>query len=128
MSQSCFYLESTVTEAGSQNAAWQDSGLVLAEGEVVSFNVTGAATGLYDPNVGLSAVGPNGAAFHLRNSLAPTLNAGGVIGRIGQGEAFLIGDYKQLNASAGGKLELGFNDSLATDNKGGYFVSITLGT
>ena len=127
MSLSCFYLDSTADD-GSGNSAWQSTGITLTEGEAISMNVKGAATTIYNTDGAISAIGPNGAAYKIPGSLDPSIAGSSVIGRINGGAAFLVGEHLATTASEAGALELAFNDSEATDNKGGFFVSITLGT
>ena len=127
MSQSCFYLDSTVHGANSF-AVWQDTGIDLAQGEAVSFKVEGSASVLFKEDGPSLAAGPDGNGTQANNSLTPEFKIGTVVGRINGGAAFKIGAGTQTTAAEAGKLEIGFNDSLATDNKGGFFVGITVGT
>ena len=72
MSQSCFYLDSTVADA-SGNAKWQETGITRTEGEAISFHVMGAATTLYKAEGQITASGPDGTSYEIPGSLDPSI-------------------------------------------------------
>lgn len=121
MTQKNFYIEANYADAQG-NSTWQDTGVEIPAGSSVSFTATGNASGLYNANAGCNEVGPGGTDPILSNSLVPKLNTCAAIGQIGNGTPFMIGDA-QVETSEGGKLKLACNDSLATDNKGGFLVN-----
>ncbi|GAB5417243.1 MAG: hypothetical protein Crog4KO_21090 [Crocinitomicaceae bacterium] len=125
--QSCVYVEANADD-GAGNAKWQSSGVTLNANEEVSFKAGGAASTRFTEEGGVNFAGPNGLSYDIPNSLAPSINGGTVIGRIGGGAAFKIGETATIRQHAGGSLELAFNDSVASDNKGGFFVGITVGS
>jgi hypothetical protein len=122
MTQKNFYIVADYTDGGS-NAAWQDTGTNIPAQTTVKLTGTGSASGLYNPNGECNGVGPGGGDPINAGALVPTLNNCAAIGKIGDGEPFLIGDAQTANSGEGGNLQLACNDSLATDNKGGFFVS-----
>ena len=52
---------------------------------------------------------------------------GALLGRIGNGKPFGIGDMTTITAPATGPLYLGVNDDLLTDNNGEFVVTISGG-
>ena len=71
-------------------------------------------------------VGPGGSAAEDRTGApVPTLAVGGLIGRIGTGAPFAIGDSSQpITMPAVGRLYLGVNDAGPSDNSGAFTVTI----
>jgi hypothetical protein len=55
----------------------------------------------------------------------PTSLAGALIGRIGNGRPFGIGNQTSIPAPAAGQLFLGINDGQLDDNSGEFRVEIT---
>jgi hypothetical protein len=84
----------------------------------------GSASGVYMPDAECNGVGPGGSDPNNADALVPTLNNCAAIGKIGDGEPFLIGDAQTANSGEGGNLQLACNDSLATDNQGGFFGNV----
>jgi hypothetical protein len=125
MSQSCFYLKAA--EADSQgNSSWQDSGITLSSNEFIQIKAGGAATVEFVAEGPIAVSGPEGFSSKLVGSLDASLAFGALIGRINGGTPFIIGERWESSNHEGGKLELAYNDSLATDNKGGFFVGINV--
>jgi hypothetical protein len=50
--------------------------------------------------------------------------AGALIGRIGNFQAFPIGDQAQITAPVSGRLYLGVNDDHLPDNRGEFIVTL----
>ncbi len=87
-----------------------------------SFRVAGEIE--YAPNVKVSAAGaprrtPGGPDVPIPN--AP---AGALIGRVDNGQPFLIGRNTSVRMPASGTLVLGINDDVVNDNSGNYRVII----
>jgi hypothetical protein len=57
----------------------------------------------------------------------PTVNAGALIGRIGNSQAFGIGDQTAVPMPSDGVLYLTVNDDERADNSGEFIVSIRRG-
>jgi hypothetical protein len=55
----------------------------------------------------------------------PDQIAGGLIGRVGDGEPFGIGDQRSVAMPADGQLFLGVNDATLEGNSGHFNVKIT---
>lgn len=119
-----FYIAADFTDGGT-NSAWQNTTFEFPAGTTISFTAIGAATRIYNTNTACANAGPGGGDPDNTAALVPDLNNGSAIARIGGGEPFLIGDRVTTTTAEGGTLELAFNDSIATDNKGGFFVGIS---
>lgn len=103
---------------------WTRTGLTVRQGETLTFNSTG------EVRLGLGAddmASPAGAKSGRMAPDAPLPNslAGSLIGRIGNGRPFGIGDQTTIVAPASGQLFLGVNDGHLNDNSGEFRVEIT---
>ena len=105
-------------------AGWVNTGLQVSQGQTLLFNSTG--------EVRLSAngddvAGPAGSkqGRHAGGSPVPSVLAGALIGRIGNGAAFAIGNQTSIAAPSSGTLWLAVNDDGLGDNAGEFGVDIT---
>lgn len=105
---------------------WTNTGIQIKKGDVISFEATGEvewATG--------KKVGPEGSLSKIRARFpgrpypSPNIGAGGLVGRVGQGSAFVVGKSARVTADRTGVLYLGINDNFFTKNSGQFSVSIT---
>jgi hypothetical protein len=105
------------------NTQWVDTGLNVRDGQVVNFSSSGEI--LLSSNPDDKAVPPGSllGRTEFRAPMRATL-AGALIGRIGNGRAFGIGDQTSLSMPASGRLALGINDSNVRDNSGHYMVTL----
>jgi hypothetical protein len=79
----------------------------------------------YAPNVRVSAAGaPRRGAPGGNEVPIPTAPAGALVGRVDNGEPFLIGRNTSVRMPASGTLHLGINDDNVTDNNGNFRVII----
>jgi hypothetical protein len=106
------------------NQQWTRTGLTVRQGETLTFSATG------EVQLGLDAVDvatPAGAKSGRLAPRSPIPNslAGALIGRIGNGRPFGIGDQTSIPAPASGQLFLGINDDNLNDNTGEFRVEIT---
>ncbi len=104
---------------------WTDTGLTVRAGQMVSFQVSGQIQ--YARQASATA-GPEGhSSFNGRHGRYPVPGApvGALIGRIGNGAAFVIGNAGQMAMPASGRLQLGINDDQFNDNSGSFNVVIT---
>lgn len=103
------------------NAGWINTGMRVKRGELISFNATGEVQ-LSDNrtdrarSAGVGRVA-NGAPL-------PTVNAGALIGRVGNSQAFGIGDQASVPMPFDGILYLAVNDDERSDNAGEFIVSM----
>jgi hypothetical protein len=103
---------------------WTDTGVVVRAGDQVMFN----ATGTVQLSGGQGDVaGPAGAYTGRSATQAPlpSVPAGALIGRIGHGRPFAIGDQRSIRVPDSGRLYLGVNDDYLGDNSGEFRVNIT---
>ena len=98
--------------------------MTVRKGEVLSFNTTGEVQLSGDAN---DVAGTSGSKSGRKATGAPlpTALAGALIGRIGNGQAFAIGNQTTVQMPAAGQLFLGVNDDGFDDNQGEFRVDIT---
>ena len=106
------------------NVAWTDTGIAVNPGQRLQFSATGdimlAAGASSGPGGSPAATAPN-VRYPLAN--AP---AGALIGRLGNGDPFLIGVNTQpIQMRGRGRLMLGVNDDHLPDNSGTLHVTVT---
>lgn len=104
------------------DAAWTDSDLLLARGELV--RVTASGTIAFD---GETQVGPEGFAAddHDRYNLLACADHAALLARVdGGGGAFLLAGQDHLLAPRAGELALGPNDTRTVDNTGAFAVVV----
>jgi len=106
------------------NQQWTDTGIDVNKGDRVTFQASGQIT--WDQAAGQTA-SPDGSGTQQRTGLPfPSAPVGALIGRIGNSAPFGIGTQTQpLTMPAAGRLMLGVNDSLVTDNGGAFSVVVT---
>ncbi len=102
---------------------WTSTGLTVKKGEVLSFQTTGEIQ--LSPTAGDIAA-PAGSKTGNRSTAGPLPNAlaGALIGRIGNGQAFAIGNQVTVPMPEAGQLFLGVNDDKLDDNQGEFRVDI----
>ena len=105
------------------NQQWVATGLTVRRGETVNFRATGEVQLSSDSN---DRARTTGAMSQRRaaGSPLPDQFAGALIGRIGNGQPFAIGDQTSLQMPASGPLYLGVNDDVVNDNQGQFNVVI----
>ena len=103
------------------NAGWVNTGIRVRRGEQVSFDVTGEVQLSDNPNDRARSAGtPRTAA----GSPLPSVNAGALIGRVGNSQPFGIGDQASVPMPFDGILYLAVNDDERSDNTGAFVVSV----
>lgn len=127
----------TATEASNKYglARFVPTGVMVSAGAQLTITATGKAThqapgSTWTQNAPVPEYGPDGMAHTTAPNdgyfLAPGLPVGALVGRIGGGAPFLVGASFDQMASASGGLELAFNDSTTSDNKGSFTAVIEL--
>ena len=106
------------------SAGWVNTGIRVRKGELVSFDTTG--------EVQLSENGADRAQSAGANRTAPRsplpgVNAGALIGRVGNSQPFGIGNQSSVPMPFDGILYLAVNDDERTDNAGEFIVSVRRG-
>jgi small nuclear ribonucleoprotein (snRNP)-like protein len=100
---------------------WTDTGLTVRSGQQIRF----AATGQVQLSVSATDTAqPAGGNRQATNAPMPGAPAGALIGRIGNGQAFAVGNLTEVVMPASGRLYLGVNDDELGDNSGGYEVAL----
>jgi hypothetical protein len=122
----------TTTTAGQTGAVtvnasqrWTPTGITVAKGQQVRFDSSGEVQLSTDPN---DTAGTAGSKIGRRLSGGPLPGqlAGALIGRVGNGQAFGIGNQAgPLSMPAAGVLFLGVNDDNVDDNRGAFTVTVT---
>lgn len=105
------------------NQTWTATGLTVRQGEVLTFNTTGEARLSGDAS---DTAGSAGANSQRKSATAPipSVFAGALIARVGNGEPFPIGNQTRVTMPSNGQLFLGINDDHVADNAGGFRVNI----
>jgi hypothetical protein len=123
----------TVTTAGQQtggvtvnaNQRWTSSGITVAKGQQVRFNASGEVQLSTDANDTAVTAGSK-IGRRLSAGPLPGQLAGALIGKVGNGQAFGIGNQTDpLSMPAAGVLFLGVNDDNVDDNQGAFTVTVT---
>lgn len=106
------------------NAGWVSTGFTLTRRDRVQFITEGQVQLSSDADDKASPAGSL-VGRYAPNAPAPTLLAGALIGRIGNGPPFAIGDQTQALPMPGdGLLFLAVNDEPASDNQGAFVVAL----
>ena len=100
---------------------WTPTSIVLNRGDVFAVKASGEISlrGADGPKSSPGGTGETDPA-----NTMPGVATGALIGRIGAGQPFLIGNATSIAAPADGQLFLGVNDSNVSDNQGSYQVDI----
>jgi hypothetical protein len=105
------------------NTAWTPTGVRVLRGQRIVFNVTGQVQVSPNPE---QVAGPDGNAQIASPNLPAGMPVGGLIGRIGNGQPFVIGGSGQpITMPATGQLMLGVNDTNMGDNSGAFVVTLS---
>lgn len=104
------------------NQPWTSTGRTVRRGQMLSFTSTGEIQLSDDANDLADANGSKTARYAAASPM-PRVLAGALIGRIGNGAPFAVGN-QTIAAPASGVLYLGVNDNTHADNKGNYQVVI----
>ena len=103
---------------------WTSTGIMVRRGDVLTLNTTGevrVGTGNDDAANPAGVMGGRTAA----GTPIPSSIVGALIGRIGNGAPFGIGNQTTVPMPANGMLFLGINDNNFDDNSGEFRVEIT---
>ncbi|MEZ5285995.1 MAG: hypothetical protein R2712_14535 [Vicinamibacterales bacterium] len=104
------------------NQQWTATNITIRRGDRVQFSAQGEIQLSADAN---DKAAPAGSSRTAPNAPAPQLPAGALIGRIGGGAPFGIGNQTNpLPMPGAGPLWLGINDDVVDDNAGAFVVSI----
>lgn len=101
--------------------AWQDSGVNIETGDMVSIKYL-EGTWQIDPTY--QAVDATGYFGQSYSGLVQDAPVGALLAHVGNGKAFLVGTSTSYTASDSGRLYLQINDGLFSDNSGSVKVQI----
>lgn len=107
------------------SAGWVNTGLQVSQGQTLLFNSTGEVR-LSTSNEDVAGPAGSKQGRHAGGSPVPSVLAGALIGRIGNGAPFAIGNQTSISAPATGMLWLAVNDDGLGDNAGEFGVDITV--
>ena len=100
---------------------WVDTGIDLRAGDLLNVSATGRAS--WAPNAPYTD--PNGTGSAPANYPVPGAGEGGLIGRIGNTQAFMVGaNLDSHRANAAGRLYLMVNDDMVSDNRGSFNATV----
>jgi hypothetical protein len=116
----------TATVRVAADQPWTDTGIDVLPGERIEIDYV---DGMWSPWPGGSydAIGSGGDPRCDCNRLIGASHAA-LIGRLGDGEPFLVGDHQEMTVGQGARLFLGMNDSRLEDNSGWIEVRIQTGS
>jgi hypothetical protein len=104
---------------------WIDTGLNVQQGQLVTFSASGQIQFSNNPADTAVPAGSTNQRYEPRAPIGTAL-AGALIGRIGKGLPFGIGNQTApIGMPASGRLFLGINDSNVRDNSGQFDVTLT---
>jgi len=103
------------------NVAWNDTGIDVRAGQTVYFEAQGRIRWGRDRQDG-----PEGEKNSPNNPNRPmgNRNAAALIGKIGEDMFFIGGETGPVRMRSGGRLFLGVNDDVLTDNSGNFRVVV----
>jgi hypothetical protein len=106
------------------SGGWVNTGIRVRKGEYVSFDTTGEVQLSENRSDRAQAAGTQRTAA---GAPLPTVNAGALIGRVGNSQPFGIGNQTSVPMPFDGILFLAVNDDERSDNAGAFMVSIRRG-
>lgn len=106
------------------NRPWTATGVRVNEGQTVNFNVQGEVQLSTSSDDRATAAGAAGGRRAADRAPLPSALAGALVGRIGSGAPFGIGNQTIVPMPATGELFLGVNDDEVGDNSGGFVVDV----
>ena len=107
------------------NPCWTNTGIIVQQNEFVTFEGSGEIR-LGEGRDDVAGVGGSKIGRYVRNAPMRGVLAGALLGRIGAGRPFGIGDQQQaLQMPNDGVLMLGVNDDDCGDNSGEFRVRVT---
>ena len=103
------------------NGGWISTGMRVRRGEVVTFNTSGQVQLSDNAN---DRARPAGTPRNAPGAPVPHVYAGALIGRVGTGQPFAVGDQASVPMPNEGLLYLAVNDDERGDNAGEFVVQL----
>jgi Ca2+-binding EF-hand superfamily protein len=104
---------------------WIDTGITVQQGQLVMFDVSGDVR-LSDDQNDIARSGGALSGRRAPDGPLPNQAAGALIGRIGNGDVFGIGNQRSIRAPGSGRLYLSVNDDFLGDNAGHFNVQVNV--
>jgi hypothetical protein len=102
---------------------WSDTGIDVRAGQQIYFQASGETR--WGPNRRDGAAGERNSPYNAGRPL-PDRPAAALLGRVGDNDMFFIGDQPgPFRVRSSGRLHLGVNDDVLTDNTGSLRVTIS---
>lgn len=108
------------------NVRWVSVNLIVKKGEMIGFAASGRVQLSDDPSDSAGCAGSD-LGRTTPGATLPTVLIGALLGRIGNGTPFGIGNQAAVPMPAAGELFLGVNDDAFNDNRGAFQVVVTRG-
>jgi hypothetical protein len=103
---------------------WTDTGLTVRAGDAITFEADGIVQMSGNRN---DTANPSGSRRNAPGALVRDAAAGTLIGRIGNGTPFAVGQRRTISrAPVTGRLYLSVNDDYLNDNEGAFEVMVTI--
>lgn len=103
------------------NRRWTDTGMTVNRGDIVRFTTRGQIRVAQ----GSQTTGPDGSGGANPSFPVPGMGVGGLVARVANSAPFPIGSNTNgITMPADGRLMLGVNDDILTDNSGAFYVQI----
>ena len=103
--------------------AWSDTGIHVRAGQAIYFQANGETR--WGPSRRDSAAGERNSPYNAGRPL-PDRPAAALLGRVGENDMFFIGDQPgPFRVRSSGRLYLGINDDVLTDNSGALRVTVS---
>jgi Ca2+-binding EF-hand superfamily protein len=104
--------------------AWTDTGIDVRAGDSLDITATGRVR--FSPQAD-HITGPDGAPVNRANAPMPRMAVGALVARVGNSAPFFVGARANaLRVPQAGRLYLGINDDILTDNDGEFRVAISV--
>lgn len=106
------------------NVAWTNTGLTVTRGQWLRFEPSGEIRLSFNGDDMATAAGAKSFRFAEKSQIS-TIPVGALIGRVGNGKPFSVGDtIDAFQMPANGRLYLGVNDDHVPDNSGNFVVKV----
>jgi hypothetical protein len=106
------------------NVPWTNTGISVSRGQSLRFEPTGEIRLSFNGDDVATAAGVRSGRLSDK-AIIPTIPVGALIGRVGNGQPFSIGETTEaFRMPANGRLFLGVNDDHSADNSGNYVVRV----
>jgi hypothetical protein len=105
------------------NQRWVDTMISVQQGQTVNVRTSGEVT--VGPGVQAGPAGARTGQMPSNRAPVPNVPVGALVGRVGNSQAFPIGDQNSFPAPASGRLYLMVNDDVVSDNSGEFTVEVS---